>query len=60
MAKNKKVKATLRESLRALHALNKTYETRIDVYSKWAKGNGLKTANLGQIRASIPDYIDDR
>lgn len=60
MAKNKKVKATLRESLRALHALNKTYETRIDVYSKWAKGNGLKTANLGQIRASIPDYIEDR
>ncbi len=60
MAKNKKVKATLRESLRALNALNKTYATRIDVYSKWAKENGLKTANIAQIRASIPEYIGAR
>jgi len=60
MAKNKKVKATLRESLRALNALNKTYSTRIDVYSKWAKENGLKTANIAQIRASIPEYIEER
>lgn len=60
MAKERKVKATLRESLRALHALNRTYSTRIDVYSKWARENGLKTANLDQIRASIPDYIEHR
>lgn len=60
MAKNKKVKATLRESLRALNALNKTYSTRIEVYSKWAKENGLKTANIAQIRASIPEYIEAR
>jgi len=60
MAKQKKVKATLRESLRALNALNKTYSTRIDVYSKWARENGLKTANLAEIKASIPDYIDAR
>lgn len=60
MAKQKKVKATLRESLRALNALNKTYSTRIEVYSKWAKENGLKTANLNQIKASIPKYIEER
>jgi len=60
MAKNKKVKATLRESLRALNALNKTYSTRIEVYSKWARENGLKTANLAEVRASIPEYIEAR
>ena len=60
MAKQKKVKATLRQSLRACNALNKTYETRIDVYSKWARENGLKTANLAEVRASIPAYIEDR
>lgn len=60
MAKERKVKATLRESLRALHALNKTYSTRIEVYSKWAKENGLKTANLAEVRASIPEYIEAR
>ncbi len=60
MAKQKQVRATLRQNLRDQGALKPTYEQRIDVFCKWAKENGLKRATLDEVREHIQDYIDYR
>ena len=60
MASHKRVKATLRQSLRDQSALNSTYETRIDQYVKWARDNGLKYATIAQVKESLSDYLSYR